>query len=629
MKLTSSVTAAFTLCFTCFSLQARQDLLELVPENSWLIMEVQDLKGFQKDMEESPFQKMWKESISKYFNTTFWLEWAETAKKGEWSEEDREVWDTLKEFEEQIKPLKEKFDGQILFSLGGDMKEMALQALEGDGKGGLLPEVFLLAQTTASTDDLEDFFKWLEEKNEEVGDEPDRPLFIRDEIEGTPVYFIDSYETTITYNASASKDADDLLPDADSNLDVKVERSEEDPQPEKRIGVFVSKGVLGVCLGQEKVVDLLQTLEEGEQPENILENYENSFEDVGRGDFNLFLNGEQLADLMGVFRNHEKAKFPENPMKVTSQGLLDAFQLEGFQSLALSSDVTPEGMDLNTALYLKHRKGLWAFLDLYKGDAKLPPFVPDDVMASSSAGYDMGRFWETVEVILLNISPVMKGMVDFQLQVLNQTHKINIREDVLTNFGDQIATFAWMPNIDKDQDLDETFETMAGRDFYAVSLKDGERFDRSVQVVLGTMMKDALKTREHKGVEVHFVPLFGNTYISYSVTQNWLLFSIGPPSDINKVVEGLQEPPTDQLWTQPEIEAALNEAPSGVVQWDYADLEEIPDFMTELMNALMKEEFEKPFFAEKLPALPYFILAWTKDDKEKIISKASIFPKDK
>jgi len=124
------------------------------------------------------------------------------------------------------------------------------------------------------------------------------------------------------------------------------------------------------------------------------------------------------------------------------------------------------------------------------------------------------------------------------------------------------------------------------------------------------------------------MPIFGETYFSYSITQNWLLISVGPPSDINQVVQDLRKASTKQLWNQTHIQAAFREAPTGVVQWDYADLEEIPDFLGNLFNGMLEEQFDKSFLDEDLPALPFFILSWSKDYKDRVISKASLFPKD-
>jgi len=626
MKLTPFLTVLSALTFASTSLQARDDLLELVPNDAWLVMEVRDLKGFQEDIKASPLKELWEKTIAKWMDVNHMLEWMDSVSEDKFSEEDRVVRDTLKEFSEKYTSLQDELDGQILFSLGGDMKEMALNAIE-DGED-FIPEVFALAHTKSSPEDLEDLFTWLEEKNKEVGDDPDTPLFFREEIEGTKVYFLNSLRTTVSYSAKASKSSDDILPETEGDLDVSFERELKEPQPEKQIGVFIFKGVLGVCLGQDKIVDLLQNLEEGDHPENILETYENSLEEIGRGDFSLFANAIQLGDLVEEIANHEKAKFPENPMKVTTKSLLNALQLDGLQNLAMSADITPEGMDMSSALYLKHRKGIWGFLDLYEGEAKLPPFVPDNVMTTTAAAYDMGRIWETLDGILLNISPVMKGMLDFQIQILDQTHKINIREDLFANLGDQFTTFSWLPDLGEDESFDEALENIAGRDFYAISLKDGERFERSLQQVVKAMMKDKVKTREHQGVDIHFLPIFGETYFSYSITQNWLLISVGPPSDINQVVQDLRKASTKQLWNQTHIQAALREAPTGVVQWDYADLEEIPDFLGNLFNGMLEEQFDKSFLDEDLPALPFFILSWSKDYKDRVISKASLFPKD-
>ena len=605
---------------------AKDDLVRLVDKDSWLVIEASNLNQLRQDLKKNPMGEIWEKSYKKFTEFSFWKELIEKENDEPLDEEDKEILQTIEELHEKLTGFYEKMNGQVVFSLGGDLRDMMLDQIEGKE---VTPNAFFLAKSTTKEAELEALFEWLMEKDKELNKDRETPLFKMEEIEGVKVYFWDDFFHGLNLDEDVEKLPEiegEENPESREIINRWKNRQKSGPNPDRRVGAFVTRGVFGICLGEQNTVELLQQIEEGSSPSSIEGIYRDAFEEIERADLNILLNASGLKDFFDFVKTNEKTQFPENPMKLTTKALLDGISFDSLETIALSMDVTEDGGSFETAMYLRDREGIWKLLNLYKEHAALPSFVPGNVFTASYSGFDLGQLWPTIENIFLNISPLMKGMMDFQIQVLEKTHNINIRKDLLGNLGDQFCTFSKPLKFDSDKSFEEA---MAGREIYAVSLRNSEQFDRNLQQVLQSMLKDKLKTRSHKGTDIHYVEYIEESYISYAVTTQWLIVCIGNPSDINQVINQILEPPTDSLWSKTEVAAVLRDAPSGVVQWDYADIGNLFELLQSALNRLMEEELDVPLFQDKLPEVPYFMIGWTKDSKRGFISKATLHPKEK
>jgi len=124
--------------------------------------------------------------------------------------------------------------------------------------------------------------------------------------------------------------------------------------------------------------------------------------------------------------------------------------------------------------------------------------------------------------------------------------------------------------------------------------------------------------------------------LSYAVTPKWLLVNVGDRSRMLRVISRLNKS-RKSLWKEPSVAAVIREAPKGVKQWDYVDLENLSNFLFPLLGmALEDSEFklelgitnkDENFFDKDFPSLPYFMLSWTRESKRGFVSKAKLFPK--
>ncbi|MBC8349250.1 MAG: hypothetical protein O3A82_14240 [Verrucomicrobia bacterium] len=581
----------FALAFLTVSslLSAKVKLAEYLPDSAWVTMEVDDLSNLQKDLKEGPFGNIWKHPGIKQLRERLPKAFPENPENG-----------PSKELFERIIDFGEQFSGQVAFAFGGI--ENMLKVDDDDEYG--LPEVVLLAETEMTPEDLNELIRWLEK---EVKDSGGHMLVEKEEIGNETVFFL--------WDSRKAEDE------------------------EKRMGIFVVDGIFGFGGGRSAIENLVESLAD-EPSGGIVENpdYREVFEEIGEGDVRFFLNLRGLGDLLDVVGESEDMQIPENPFGVTTKGIIDALGLEGAECIGLKMDFDEGGMEIASAFFMGEREGLLKLMRLPDGDAPLVSFVPSGVATATVARYDLGAVWPIVEEILRKVSPALYLLLDSQIQAFETKAGVNVRKDILGALGDELVTFSDLKPLDREE-LDEPSD-LPMSEFFAVSLRDSEVFDRSLRTMLGSIAPggELFQDREHKGITVRSMRGAEGTGIdlSYAVTPKWLLVNLGDRARMLRVISRLNKS-RKSLWKEPSVAAVLRETPKGVKQWDYVDLENLSNFLFPLLGmALEDSKFklelgitnkDESFFDKDFPSLPYFLLTWTRESKRGFISKAKLFPK--
>ncbi|MFP6887407.1 MAG: hypothetical protein VB997_07575, partial [Opitutales bacterium] len=406
--------------------------------------------------------------------------------------------------------------------------------------------------------------------------------------------------------------------------------SQQPEDKERRVGVFVIDGVFGIGGGRSTIEDLVKSLAD-DPAGGLAENpdYLDVFDEIGSGDVRFFLNFRRLGKVLDFVRLSDDTQVPENPFGVTTKGILDALGFEGLDCLGLQMDFDEEGMEIGTALFMGKRDGLLKLLRLPEGEATLAPFVPSGVTTATVARYDFGAVWPVLEEIIGKISPALHLMINTQVQAFETKAGVNVRKDLLGAFGDEIVTFSDVKALDPEA-LDSGELPMG--EFYAISLRDSEVFDRALRTIVDTFAPgvELFQDREHKGVTVRTMRgTEGAGFdLSYAITPKWLLVNVGERSRMLRAISRMDKS-RKTLWKKPAVVAALREAPEGVKQWDYIDLDTLMGFLFPLLDMVFEENAGESFFDGDMPELPYFMLSWTRDLKRGFVSKTKLFPKEK
>lgn len=576
-------------------LRGESTLSAYVSEDAWGVVEIENVADLLNDARNGPFGKLWTDEVEERL-VEWWKE--EALPKG------RENRENAQELIERVRDLAGKFKGRVTFSVGGDFGRI-LEALAADDEKNAIPEILFLADTEASAEDVFGFIEWVEDLSEEDAD-----LRVeKEKVAGETVFFLGPRE----------------------------------PESEEHcFGISVVDGVFCIGVGRSLSVDAVERL--ADEPDGgLAENpdYEDAFEEIGRGDLRFFFNFRVLGPLFSFLKENENTQIPENPFGVTTAGLIDALGLIGLECLALQVDLTEEGMELGSALYLGERTGLLALLESSEGAPPLPPFVPAGALTATTVRYDLGRLWPKLEKVLKEVSPALHLMVDGQIKAFEAKAGVNVRKDLFGSFGDRHVSFSetayTMGNNFADALKD--FEQGEGvpeeppvKEVYAIGLRDGQALDRSIRGIVDAFAGGAelFDEREHKGVTVRTMKGTEATghFLSYAITPDWLLVNVGKPAGLNQVINRLEKA-RKSLWNRPDVAAVMREAPPGVSQWDYVDLSVLTGLFLPVVDMAVEEETGEPLFGENPPKLPYFILGWTRDVKRGFISRAGVYPKEK
>ena len=402
-----------------------------------------------------------------------------------------------------------------------------------------------------------------------------------------------------------------------------------------RFGVFVRDGILGFGGVRSTIEDLVERLDKKEG-KSIADNedYRDVFDEIGRGDVRLFVNMRSFVALMlDAMKESDELTIPENPLGVTMDGIVAALGLEGLECMAMQMDFDKRGMEMGLALFMSERKGLLSLLQASDENVSPVPFIPDDSSYASISRFDFGSMWDSIMAILMEVSPALHVMADGQIKAFEKQAGVSLRKDILGSLGDEIVSFS---KIDPEavleeenlEELEMSLDAFIG-EFYAISLKNADRFDQSLRTLIGALAPGAelFEERKHKGVVVRTLNAQAGVSFSYAVTPKWLFLNVGDLSRMLKAISRSQKP-RKSLWQRPDVAAAMEELPSEYNQLSYTDPQVLVDLMMPLMQEAIEEASGESLDLKGLPDLSFFILGWGRDVRRGMVSEAKIFPKD-
>ncbi|MBG30356.1 MAG: hypothetical protein CMI31_10210 [Opitutae bacterium] len=577
-----------------YSLAAKENLADYLPPDAWVVVEVENLAALEKDMKEGPFGEMWKSSPMENLKKLF--EEGMDFPDGEEGEAIEGMFDRLKAW-------REKFTGQVAFSAAG--LEDIMELPDDDAH---LPEIIFLAETTGTAKELQELLDWFEETDQKLSDEDTDVRIEKTKVRGTVVHWF------------APEDQADDNPDA-------------------RFGIFVKDGILGLGGARSAVEDLVERLGK-KDGKSIADNddYRDVFDEIGRGDVRMFLDVRPFVALLHEgMRENEELSLPENPLGVTMDGVIKAMGLDCLECLAMQMDFDKRGMEMGTAMFMSKPTGLVRMLfQSVKKPVAPASFVPNDATTASVGRFDMGLFWDDLMVMMEGMSPALKIMIDTQVSAFEKQAGVSLRKDILGSLGDEMISFSEINPEEalKQEELEDIEELSANLDafigeFFAISLKDGDRFDKSLRTLLDALTAGAelFDEREHKGVVVRTLRDQADMTFSYAVSPKWLFINMGERSRMLKAITRSQKP-RKSLWKRPDVATALEDLPNEYGSLEYMDLNVLMDLLGPLMQQGLEEATGEAPELDEMPELPFFMLSWTKQIRRGSVGKLKLFSKD-
>lgn len=575
---------------------AKTDLVSLVDVNSWVVLEVNDIEEVTEAFVAREHDGFFQKTFDRLWSFPTWNRGTPPNSTIKPSAEEK-VQPAL----DKLKELVSGLNGQIVVTLSGDPKQMAENFLEAKQ---FLPDFIFTAHTNSKESQLKEFADLVLVADEAINGKRENPIVSMKEHSGTNVFYFD----------------DEIAPFLPN---VETEN--------QQLAVFISKGIWGITHGEKNAVNLLKQIKEDSSPGSMKKIFQDAFKDIEQRDLNVFFNARSFAGLFEFLKTNKLLQLPKNPLKVTTPSILDGLSLGSLQNVSTSVDIAANGGTFHTSINLRDWNGIWALYKLGKKHGELPKFVPDGIYSASHAGIDLEALWPTIENILFNISPQLKDMADFQIQVWDKTYRINIKQDLLDNLGDEICNFSRMPGRISYNLADEGFQS---GDVTAIRIKNSEQFESAFLQLAKGYVGENLNTRNYKGSNVYYASFMENQHLSFAVAKEWFVLSSGKHSEINHLLDVLNSPSAsaESLWSSSEIKKIVEDAPSGIVHWHYFNLEIIANIVKSLfenvLTAASQLSDEKIETKIEFPTFPYFILSWSKVTENGLQLKTSFMKKD-
>lgn len=575
MKKFITILVASPLCFLfTINLKAESTLLPMLPEQTVFLVEVDDLKRMSESIESGPLGELSQSNAWEKIGN--WVEGKMQSELGENSDDIELLFERIKEWEKSM-------NGSAVLAMGNLEKMLSKK----------MPDITLLMETDFSQKKLNDTLKWIKK---EVISSGGKFSWEREKIAGEEVHWIGSGPTK---------------------------------EKNEQMAIFLSGQTLGFLLGgKDHVTDTLLRAAGNSSGSSLArnDNYLDLFEEIEEGAARIFLDFEALGSLLKVAGSIPKMQIPENPFGVTTTNLISAMGIDSMQCLGIQLDPSNEDMVISSAIFFSKFEGIFSFVQPEgKDEAILYDFIPAQAFTSTSMRYDFSKLWTTTEKIISELSPQLLLLVNSQIQAFEEQAEVAFRRDILGSLGNEAFSFSLLPGKVKTiKDFEKT------SDFFGISLKDSELFDRSLRTMIDSFSagNDLFQERVHQGVTIRKLRGLEQSGISfsYAVTEKWLLLAMGEDNQLNQIINRINGKGLS-LWQQKEIKLALGDLADGSNQIEFADFEKLVSFLSSIAVISSESEEDLELKSSDFPDFPYFLMAWSKTVRRGIKAKARLYPK--
>ncbi len=506
-------------CFATFALAA-PPLVNLIDENSPLVVSVQDTPQFIKNGSESPWAKLWNDEQVRKFIAPL----REKMKVDRWDEECKaETGHSLTELLAMAK-------GQLLLALtSADVFEL------GENPEPSKVPLLLAVELGENTDRIAKIIAESDEKNH-----AEKHL---EDYAGVPVH---------VYQVKAENGGGDVFAWA------------------------MVDGIWFLSPSKTEVQHALDHLKKGRAaaPFGESERFLKSRKQAPDADLTVMLNIQALYPAARQAIDKRAQEKGTQPMGLTPGILMEALGIDALRELYLSLTFSPDGTVFDGGLTCSEQRGLLKMLAFNDGPVPQPAFVSEKWINVSAARFSIPSMYASLKEILNTLNPMLGSMLQGQIRQFNQQLGIDIERDLISSLGDQmLAAKALKPgaNPEAPPPMDEIEQLIV------ISLENAPAFTKAVEALKRTAGPQAEKMfikREYLGQGIHTLdlqnPKPGQKPFSYAITPSYLLVAIGSPGILETAIQGL-DGKQPSLWRKAEVKAALAEVPASACSFEYQD----------------------------------------------------------
>lgn len=256
-------------------------------------------------------------------------------------------------------------------------------------------------------------------------------------------------------------------------------------------------------------------------------------------------------------------------------GVARLLGLEAWQSVYFSTGLDAEKASLNMGVTYREALGLFRLMAYRDGPLTYPDWVPASWFDASTMNFDFKEAYTELERLVESFNPMFLAIMQQQILTMGQQIGVDIRRDLIGNFGDVVLSGQSIP---PDQTMD-SFDLDQVDQVLAFSLLNTDGFRRAIdtlKIAGGPMVEQFLESRDYLG-QTLFVfnppvpPEVPMKRVSYAIVDGWWLVGIGSTRALEPVLQQLDSR-RDSFWRRDEVAASLNNVPRAAVGYQFSDL---------------------------------------------------------
>lgn len=277
-----------------------------------------------------------------------------------------------------------------------------------------------------------------------------------------------------------------------------------------------------------------------------------------------------IRDIVGLVQEGMEEGMAENPqatmMGLSGTRVSEALGLDAFRVFYASCKQDDREVTLDFGMHYTPGRGLPAILGQYSGPAPRPGFIPENVLAASSARYDYSKAWDAFLDVIDAINPDIAGMLRAQLQQVSMNLGMDLEQDVIRNLGDETFS-AYFPAGENAMEADQVF---------GITIRDPERLQSAIDGLLTKMGTDAetVQTRMLGKATVYTVTgpgaEMGKTF-SLTVYKGRLVVGVGSPDALAPMLRSMDKP-GPSVWERKDLTPLFARLPRDASSVGYYDM---------------------------------------------------------
>ena len=340
----------------------------------------------------------------------------------------------------------------------------------------------------------------------------------------------------------------------------------------------------------------------------------------------VFINLAAVIPAIEALINQESIQLPPNALGITTNGILNSLKLQNLQSLYLGLKHDRAGLRIHYGLVHQGLEGLLSLLSFTSGDYSEVFFVPAQSINASITHFSIPEAISNLEAIIAAVSPAFSNFLQMQIDALSTNAQVDIRENIIENFGDQIVACSFFDSAFNPAvaDSESTLNHC-----YIYTLRNPQSFAASLEVIktLFSAGNELFDSKEYLNTPIYV--LKGNSdhnNFSYALKDRYLLFALGDPHALEPIILALEKP-GDHLLESAMLQDALAELPANPNQIQYADIGKLWKNIAAQFFAVIESghsDYAKNGDDFKTSNVPYFMVAGTYVENNRIAFEALI-----